>query len=134
MSNFICLTELLLNVQKYSNSVTQHIRTRNLSASVYILSINWYIWSDFEMGQHIFTAEGVGTCYRRNGQQHLFILIYAYGTRFIKWRKNGGGSNILNWGRGTLRFRVLLCSSMSWSIFGCLITTSCKSSSSNVFS
>ena len=30
----------LLNVLKYSNSVTKHRWTRNLNASVYILSIN----------------------------------------------------------------------------------------------
>ena len=31
--------ELLLNVQKYSNSLTQHRRTQNLNPSVYILSM-----------------------------------------------------------------------------------------------
>ena len=84
-------------------------RTRNLNASVYILSINWYIRSDCEMWQHIVTAEGVGACYRRKVQQCSLRLIYTYGTRFFKWRKNEGGSKILNWGGGTLRFRVLLC-------------------------
>ena len=54
---------------------------------------------------------------RRNVQQYLLLLIYTYGTQYIKWRKNEGGSKILNCGRGTLRFRVLLC----WSIFGRLI-------------
>ena len=99
----------LLNVQKYSNSLTQHRKTRNLNASVYILSINWYIRSDCEMWQHIVTAEGVGARYRRNVQQYMLILIYTYGTWFIKWRKNEGGSKSLNWGKGTLRFRVFLC-------------------------
>ena len=96
---------VLLSIRK----LTQHRRTRNLNASVYILSINWYVRSDCEMRHPIVTAEGVGARYRCNVQQHLLILIYPYGTRFINWRKNEGGSKILNWGRGTLRFRVLLC-------------------------
>ena len=103
-----------LNVQKYSNSLTQHSRTRNLNASVYILSINWYIRSDCEMWQRTVATEGVGARYRCNVQQYLLILIYTYGTQFIKWRKNEGGSKILNWGRGTLRFRVLLCCMRRW--------------------
>ena len=91
---------ILLNVQKYTNSLTQHRRTRNLNASVYILSINWYIRSNCEMWQHIgslCTAEGVGARYRRNIQQYLLILIYTYGTQLINWRKNEEGSKILNW-------------------------------------
>ena len=64
--------------------MTQHTRTRNLNASVYILSIKWYLRSDCEMWQHIVTAEGVGARCRRNVQQYLLILIYTYGTRFIK--------------------------------------------------
>ena len=90
----------------------QHWRTQNLNASVYILSINWYILSDCENSekwQHIVTTAGVGAHYRRNVQQYLLILIYTYGTQFIKWRKNEGRSKILNWGRGTMRFRFLLC-------------------------
>ena len=67
--NFFSL-EPLLNVQKYSNSLTQHTRTRNLNASVYILSINWYIRSDCEMWQLIVTAEGVGVRYIRDVQQY----------------------------------------------------------------
>ena len=82
----------VLNIQKYSNSLMQHGRTQNLNASVYISSINWYIRSDCEMRQHIVTAEGVGAIV----QLYLLILIYAYGTRFIKWRKNEGGSKIVN--------------------------------------
>ena len=81
------------------------------------LSINWYIWSDCEMWQHIVTAEGV---------RYLLILIYTYGTQFIKWRKMEGGSKIFNWGRGicklthwySVSFNV---PSMSWCIFGRLI-------------
>ena len=62
------------------------------------------------MWQHMVSAKGVCACYRHNVQQYyLLILICTYGTRFIKWRKNEWGSSILNLGRGTLRFRVLLC-------------------------
>ena len=46
---------ILLNVQKYSNSLTQHRRTRNLNASVHILSINRYIRSDCEIRQNIWS-------------------------------------------------------------------------------
>ena len=62
-----------------------------------------------DMWQHIVIAEGVGARYGRNIQHYLLILIYMYRARFIKWRKNEGGSKILHWGRGTLRFRALLC-------------------------
>ena len=84
-------------------------RTQNLNASFYIYSLNWYIWSNCEMWQLKIPAEEVGVRYRRDVQQYSLILIYPYGTLFFKWRKNEGGSKILNWGRGTLRFRVLLC-------------------------
>ena len=74
---FIQVLHVLLNIQKYSSSLTQHRRTRNLNASVYILSINWYKQSDYEMWQNIGTAEGAGACYRRNVQQYLLILLYT---------------------------------------------------------
>ena len=61
------------------------------------------------MWQHIVTAEGVGARYRRDEQQYLLILMHTYGTRFIKWCKNEGGSKILNWWRGTFVFCVHLC-------------------------
>ena len=89
---------VLLNVQKYFNSLTQHRKTQNFNASVYILSINWYVQSDCEMWQYneyIITAGWVGARYRRNIQQYLLILIYTHGTQFIKWRKNEGGSKKL---------------------------------------
>ena len=40
ITDFSKLMTILLNLQKNSTSLTQHIRTHNLNASVYILSIN----------------------------------------------------------------------------------------------
>ena len=119
----------ILNVQKYSNSLTQHRRTQNLNASVYILSINWYIRSDWEMWQHIVAVEEMGARYRHNVQQDLLKLIYMYRTRFIKWRKNEGGSKILNWGRGVMIFCDLPCCINELEYFWTFnITTSRRSS------
>ena len=55
-----------------------------LFASVYVLSFNGYKQSDREMRQYKITADVVGARYRRKVQQYLLILIYKYGTRFIR--------------------------------------------------
>ena len=64
--------------------------------------------------------------YRHNTQQYLLILIDMYGTWFISWHKNDGRSKILNWGRGTLWFCVLLCCvnelEYFWTYNSCSIT------------
>ena len=111
----------LLNVPKYSNSSTQHRRTPNLNASVYIMSINWYIRSNYEMWQHIVTTEWVGARYRCNVQQYLLILIYTYGTDSLndaKMREEVKHQIAGEEHWDTVSFYV---ASMSWSIFGRLI-------------